>query len=276
MSSSAEPPSGGAGAAAPAVSSPSDKPSEFTPTDQAVLDYLRKKGLGSAALELTSILKDQKKSGSQTNLSPGGEETDDMMLLDDGDDPNKSARERLEEEDLISRNQRSLLSKSTGGGYGYDRDAAWPIAQWGVPDTLREDLVKGARASMGVQEARAYLDAFTSLQLWVLSLPDEDGAQYIENPLLPAKELLKSKDVTLESVIQQLAPKSRRRLADSEDNSDILYNLPPSVKPELLAVSFALLVHTYCELLEVGMESTAHTLRDAFRPVYEALYLTEY
>jgi WD40 repeat protein len=287
MSSSVEPPTGGptggaasASAGAPALSSPTDKQqSEFAPTDQAVLDYLRKKGLGSAALELTNILNDQKKTGSQTkHSSPGEGETDDMLMDDgaDDDDPNKSARERLEEEDLISRNQRSLLSKSTGGGYGYDRDAAWPIAQWGVPDTLREDLVKGARAGMGVQEARAYLDAFTSLQLWVLSLPDEDGAQYVENPLLPAKELLKSKDVTLESVIQQLAPSTRRRQAASEDKSDILYNVPPAVKPELLAVSFALLVHTYCELLEVGMESTAHTLRDAFRPVYEPLYLTEY
>jgi WD40 repeat protein len=261
--------------------SPADKPSEFAPTDQAVLNYLRKKGLGSAALELTSILKQQQQSGKEASSTPGAASASDVekevLLDDDADEQNKSARERLEEEDLISRNQRTILSKSTGGGYGYDRDAAWPVAQWGVPDTGGDGAssAKVSRVAMGVQEARAYLDAFTSLQLWVLSLPDEDGVQYTENPLLKAKELLKSDDASLESVIKQLAAKSNRPKT-SHNQSDMLFSLPPSSKPELLAVSFALLVHTYCELLEVGMESTAHTLRDAFRPVYESLYLSEY
>lgn len=238
------------------------------PTDQAVLEYLRKKGLGSAALELTNLLKDQPPQGGGGTSSEGG---------DTGQPPPKSARERLEEEDLISRNQRSVLSKTTGGGYGYDRDAAWPIAQWGVPDTGRENLpteVQG-RVGLGVEEARAYLDAFTSLQLWVLSLPDEDGVQITENPLMRAKDLVQSKDATLHSVMETLVPSKEGR-SQTRSTATTLYNLPHSAKPELLAVSFALLVHTYCELLEVGMESTAHTLRDAFCPIYEALYPTEF
>jgi WD40 associated region in TFIID subunit, NTD2 domain len=48
------------------------------------------------------------------------------------------------------------------------------------------------------------------------------------------------------------------------------------VKPELLAVTFAVLLHTYCELLEVGMESTSHMLRDAFKPIYEPFYESQY
>jgi WD40 repeat protein len=51
--------------------------------------------------------------------------------------------------------------------------------------------------------------------------------------------------------------------------------MPPSTKPELLAISFALFTHTYCELLDVSMESTARTLLDTFQHIYEPLYPNE-
>ena len=54
-------------------------------TDQAVLDYLKRKGLGTAALELSNILKEQ--------------------------ESNKGERQRLEEEDAVFRNQRTVLAK---------------------------------------------------------------------------------------------------------------------------------------------------------------------
>lgn len=228
---------------------------------QLVLDFLKKKGLTNAALDLSNLLKEEQ-TGSESK--------------------EPSARERLEEEEAVSRSQRSLLSKSTGGGYGYDRDAAWPVAQWGVPDVGREP-VGGTEAALGVDEARAYLDAFTSVQLWVLGLPDEDGEQYVENPLKKAKELIrkykeadKKDDDIMEAVIREITPKLKPSTDGVESKDKHYHNMPPSVKPELLAVTFALLVHTYCELLEVGMESTAHTLRDAFKPVYEPLYPSEY
>jgi hypothetical protein len=224
-------------------------------TDQAVLDYLNKKGLGSAALELQTLLKE--KASTTSNAA-------------------ELATERLKEEDAVARNQRSILAKSTGSGYGYDRDSAWPIAQWCVPDTGREDLLDLKKRPMGIEEARAYLDAFTSIQLWVLSLPDEDGRQFADNPVRRAQALVseKSKEATLESVIQELIKKQPSGSTGADDVT--YYNMPPSAKAELMAVTFALLVHTYCELLEVGMESTAHTLRDAFKPIYEPLYACEY
>ena len=54
-------------------------------TDEAVLEYLKQKGLGTAALELSNH----------------------MMKKEEP----KSMREKLEEEDAIFRNQRSLLTK---------------------------------------------------------------------------------------------------------------------------------------------------------------------
>ena len=258
-------------------------------TDAAVLDYLRKKGLGSAVLELTEILEKDRADGATAAASK----------------KEKTARERLEEEDTISRNQRSLLLKSTGGSYGYDRDAVWPIIQWGVPDTTATSTTttnttttnttnsntSEKATAMGVDEARAYLDAFVTVQLWVLSLPDDDGSGNglvtTVNPIQRAYELIKDQDddddkeppneVSLKTVMEELAkPTTVATTSIGEDRETITSNLPPSAKPELLATAFALLVHTYCELLEVGMESTAHSIRDAFKPIYEPYYETQY
>jgi WD40 repeat protein len=237
---------------------------KFSVTGSAVLEYLRKKGLVSAVIELTEILESENLDESETVKRE------------------KSARDRLEEEDVISRNQRSLLVKSTGGSYGYDRDAVWPVVQWGVPDIgIMTNSSSSNKPPMGVDEARAYLDAFVSVQLWVLSLPDDDcsgnGLIPTVNPIQRAHALLKdgNAELSLKTVMEELAKPTT--VLDSTDEVDaIISNLPPSAKPELLAVTFALLVHTYCELLEVGMESTAHSVRDAFKPIYEPYYKAQY
>ncbi|GAX26532.1 transcription initiation factor TFIID subunit 5 [Fistulifera solaris] len=219
------------------------------PTDQAVLEYLQRKGLGTAALELSNLLKKEKP---------------------------KDTRAELEEEDYVFRNQRTLLAKSTGGSYGSDRDSAWPLVQWGVPE-------KDVDGGIGAEEARTYLRSFTELQLWVLSLPDHDAAGVVTqaNPLERARALLQGGDKEqspssvaslMEELVKNKEPKGG--VADSSSHTTT-YNLPPSAKAELLSVTFALLVHTYCELLEVGMEQTAHGLRDAFQPIYLPQYETE-
>ncbi|GKY92626.1 hypothetical protein MPSEU_000232700 [Mayamaea pseudoterrestris] len=230
---------------------------EVVMNDKLVIDYLKKKGLGTAAVQL------------------------EQQLLA----ATASSHERLQLEDAQSRNQRSLITKSTGSGYyGHDRDSAWPIVQWGVPDTtlaISENEVNDSAKQtsiMGLEEARAYLNAFCSIQLWVLSLPDhghgEATRQVTTNPIRMAEQLIQAIG-SLEQVIQQLSSKQQQQSDDA--NVDLVfYNLPPSCKPELLSICFALLVHTYCELLEVGMETTAHLLRDAFRPVYATLYATEW
>ena len=161
-----------------------------------------------------------------------------------------------------------------------------------MPDAGRStgDGKDTGKATMGVDEARSYLDAFTSLQLWVLSLPDNPGAvpQVVDNPLKRAQALIKGAEGTenkpsLAQVMEELA-KPPVPVSDDDSSKDEIKNdfdtatfhLPPSAKPELLSVAFALLVHTYCELLEVGMESTAHCLRDAFKPIYEPLFTDEF
>ena len=230
------------------MTSPSSKP-PVEPTAEAVLAYLRKKGMGSAVLQLTKILKDE----------PEGE---------------PYSREQLEMEDAVNRNQRTLLSRTTGGGFGYDADAAATIPQWGVPD--RNDLSDPSNGTlaerMGQDEARAYLDSFTALQLWVLSLPDDPAmVQPTANPV--GKE---TTGISIASIAKDVAggslPENVRKDVDSLEHGRMMPWMPPSCKPELLAVTVALLVQTYCELLEVGMESTAKTLLETFRPVYEPLY----
>jgi len=48
--------------------------------------------------------------------------------------------------------------------------------------------------------------------------------------------------------------------------------VPPSVKPELLSVAFALFVHSYCELLECGLESVASVFISTYRHIFEPVY----
>lgn len=270
------PPQQQAPAAAPAtsaVTASAAAPPTFAdnPTDQAVLDYLRKKGMGTAALELNQILKHDGTTAAAKSAD-GSSDKDKGML---------SSKDQLDDED-----KKGMLAKATGGGYGYDRDAAAPVVQWGVPDktTAKASAREGLADRMGVDEARSLLDSFTSFQLWVLSLPDHDGLQKTNNPMLKAQQLIKSgkPGVSLASVVESLNSKtaspSDMDATDSvnDDQGAAHFQLPPSAKPELFAVAFALLVHTYCELLEVGMESTAHVLRDTFKSVYEPLYDKEF
>jgi len=269
---SASAPSAAAAAAAPLATAAPVVASSVTddPTDKAVLEYLRKKGMGTAAVELTQILQSK---GTYADKS-GATATD----KDDASGV-MGSKDQLDDED-----KKGILAKATGGGYGYDRDAAAPVVQWGIPDktATKASPNEGLADRMGVDEARCLLDSFTSFQLWVLSLPDHDGLQKTANPLLKAQKLIRSgkPGVSLASVVQSLTPsnleKDAARSSEAVEGDGCIFQLPPSAKPELLAVAFALLVHTYCELLEVGMESTAHVLRDTFKSVYEPLYSKEF
>jgi WD40 repeat protein len=379
---------------------PTISPADATKiTDEAVLEYLKSKGMGTAVLELSEKLKsigggglststatDTNSSSSNNNsssavvvipsgsgpsitineLNPDGTPKDRLVLM----------KEKLEAEDEATRIQRTILTKSTGGGFGYDRDAAAPIAQWGVPDNVAllrrasseggEKTTTGAgaggesdaagstttpattptptisvRGSMGEREAKAYLDAFVAVQLWILSLPDDSDGTGLPgwqpktvNVIARAKALIERGGVSEQHPTNKAGTTSSASVNNSNPNegeegtgsgpttstinegeqgttegdtiedvdatasnnqkaslavviSELMnpaeplpdsgaFPIPPSAKPELLAVCFALLVYTYCELLEVGMETTAHVLRDSFKPIYEPLYGEQY
>ena len=227
------------------------------PTDEAVLSYLRKRGLGSAALELTKIIR-------ASNVEP------------------ETRRERMDMEEAESRAQRTLLARSTGGGYGYDQDGSAQVPQWGVPDVnLSVELDSGKERllqdRMGLEEAKAYLDSFTALQTWVLTLPDD--------PAIPMKSMPKfsgqdTTGISIASLARSAAgdealPDKVLKAAEFLDEFGTNMIMPPSTKPELLAVTFALFVQTYCEIIEVGMESTAEAMLGSFRTIYEPLYAEE-
>lgn len=330
-------------------SSPAKTTTMASITDQAVLEYLKSKGMGKAVMELTEKIKQE---GTSKNAATAAAATPKPTTTTTTKTTiPKITRATLEAEEETARTQRTILVKSTGGGYGYDRDAAAPIAMWGVPDSLvvnkdnapsaKSGRQKWAAGNMGEREAKSYLDAFCALQLWILSLPDDSAgmvgwqpkttnviakarALIVANASKKAKEAnqqeqkkeqpdeetkkdsetanamdvettkdqegesKKLQDTTttedhdrkedekaqedsdvLSSVLSELTKGPTEAMQDQ--NTSAAYPIPPSAKAELLSVSFALLVHTYCELLEVGMEATAHVLRDAFRSIYDPL-----
>jgi hypothetical protein len=250
----ATPAEAAAAAASDTTAAPTQESTDSSgdPTDEAVLAYLKRKGMGNAALELRKILEDPKKA----------------------EEP--SSREQMELDDAVLTNQRSVLGRTTGGGFGYDADSAPQIPQWGVPDSNElSDPSKPLAERIGADEARAYLDSFTALQLWVLSLPDDPAM--LQPTVNPVEKV--STGISIASIAKNAAggelPENVKKNAESLDNDRVMSWMPPSCKPELLAVTFALFVQTYCELLEVGMETTAKALLNTFRPVYEPLYAKE-
>ena len=89
-----------------------------------VLDYLKQKGMHNAVAELMDNIAAQSKDSSQ--------KVDEKESHSPG---KKNARERFLEEAEKARVQRTLLTKTTEGGFGYDHDSAWPVVEWGIPDT---------------------------------------------------------------------------------------------------------------------------------------------
>ena len=267
------------------------------------------------------------------------------------------------------------LTAATGGGYGYDLDAAAGIALWGVGyapplvnrkvtrfllegraedkrlllekqkeeqegkkmeeeegtcNDKKKDSIEEQKeeervdeeerieekeeeeeeeedeeqvlASVEVRdEARRYIEGFTCLVTWILSLPDDPanpiasrpatGSSYenaegnngrdhrpheglanlVKHSLAAAaydpKNNIKAKKVTLPFGATAVIPSTESL------EHDLL--LPPSSKPELLNVSFPLMVHTYCELLTCGLEHTALALLDTYRHLYDQLHPSE-
>ena len=421
-----------------AASATFDNPSE----ESLVLAYLRKYGLVDAACELQTILhkKAASESASANNIadgrkrkrgdaSDGSEKGDSKLPLIDYD-ITEDAIEFLVtatavmsspsgtssvggSQDAVNEKQFSnnTLAAATGGGFGYDLDAAPTIALWGAGSAppmlhnrkISELLLQGRKRDTTVRdniddatklrgsdiqrndgigrsgenddpevieavvnfrdEARRYIEGFTSLVTWILTLPDdpanpivtpntagrpslsshknkmgdgehgdtadmgggilaEDCGRSFKNDTAgsdPKEEESKMKfddkvgDYKKESdrqeephhkpheglptlvkhslvaaecydpaKLKQLTPQNLTLLlgdtaAIPSSSSFQRNSLPllPSCKPELLALSFPLLVHTYCELLTCGLEHTSLALLDTYRHLYESSHHTE-
>jgi WD40 repeat protein len=243
----------------------------------------------------------------------------------------------------------NTLANATGGGLGYDLDAAPAVALWGAgyaPPSLRnqhlskfllegrsndatndEDAGLFTELGMNVRdEARRYIEGFTCLVTWILSLPDDPanvvgggggiGGNVEESSVLQGgdaggsdegevkddgkdDEMEIDGDTELDGKMKPTEHQPHEGLATLVKHSlaaasiskstsgtvtlplgataaipsaasfqhDLLL-LPPSSKPELLSLSFPLLVHTYCELLACGLEHTARALLDTYRHLY--------
>lgn len=188
-------------------------------------------------------------------------------------------------------------------------------------------------------EARRYIEGFTSLVTWIVSLPDDPAnpivslpheaappstvgaGESIDNALVtipgesnkedamevdgcdeneddsgehvPHRGLSDLVKRSLAVAAEQLDP-DKARLPDANmvtlplkasikavvpSDEQLLghhrLRLPPSSKPELLQLSFPLLVHTYCELLSARLEQTARAFFQTYRHLYEASHPSE-
>ena len=382
--------------------------------ESLVLTYLRRYGLADAASELQSILEKDKAEQSQSSTKSSGgvkkrkrSDSTDSNEATINNQTNKDSNSKLPpidydvSEDAMEYEDTSTtttpsgaqLKAATGGGFGYDLDAAPSIALWGVgsaPPSLRNRMVtelilEGRDMDMNMNEestkidtekdgdvamkdddaekvkkgeeeekkniskkdkeeieamvnfrdeARRYIEGFTSLITWILTLPDDPANPIVTNmtrgrpPFSSSggqtkgsmggedkgkmEEDGKGEDNEKEEVDGNSSHKPHEGLAnlvkhslaavehfdpakpkppaphtltlplgatavipsESSIHHDPLL-LPPSCKPELLALSFPLLVHTYCELLACGLEHTAVALLDTYRHLYDANHHNE-
>eukprot|EP00986_Skeletonema_menzelii_P019688 scaffold28932_cov143-Skeletonema_menzelii.AAC.2 len=153
-----------------------------------------------------------------------------------------------------------------------------------------EELLASAEVR---DEARRYIEGFTCLVTWILSLPDDpanpigagsrlssesnDNKGESHRPHEGLANLVKhSLAVATNKKVEQVTlPLGATAVIPSAESLEHHVLLPPSSKPELLNVSFPLMVHTYCELLTCGLEHTALALLDTYRHFYDQIHPSE-
>ena len=230
--------------------------------ESLVLTYLRRYGLADAASELQSILEKDKAEQSQSGTKSSGgvkkrkrsdsTDSNEATINNQTNKDNSSklppidydvSEDAMEYEDTSTTTTPSgaQLKAATGGGFGYDLDAAPSIALWGVgsaPPSLRNRMVtelilEGRDMDMNMNEestkidtekdgdvamkdddaekvkkgeeedkkkniskkdkeeieamvnfrdeARRYIEGFTSLITWILTLPDDPANPIVTN-----------------------------------------------------------------------------------------------
>lgn len=260
--------------------SANEAPPTQSSEEALVLSYLRKHGLTEAASSLTKILKEREQPTDDNTSNKKAKTSDiDYNLSDSEEKP--------------------------ASGAGYDLDSAPSVALWGVGCPK---LKEGGNVR---DEARGYVEGFTALITWILSLGDdpanvipgvngagdEEGDDEVEEEENEEAEEENAMEVdgenqeeTLADEIEDHVPNpglvklvQHALISGSEDanlpsltkkQKSIIpptNNLltPPSTKPELLSLSFPLMVHTYCELLSSNMENTARAFLQTYRYLYE-------
>lgn len=276
------------------------------PEAEAVIKFLRKRGLGSAVLELERHLQDENNS-KKSKVGIDGD-----VEMKDGEEKDQDAENLREMKRIEAQNtdKDTPLTYTTGGGVGYDLDAAPAVLTWAngaiqdqddsnvkikkdnrgtLQEQLKDKMAETTEKARKQTEAKRYTNSFTKLQTWVLSLPDEDlsvAGQF-------SKETSDESKKTGESDLDVLMNKAKANLdiarEEKESSTPQEYHskaqnaeyfsanfIPAFIKPELLSVTFTLFVHTYCDLLENDLEHSASTLLQTYRHVYEPRYPTEF
>jgi len=271
----------------------------YGPSDEAVMAYLQKRGLSLAEKELKTFLRLEEQpappDGNKTrNGNPdhkGDSSIFESELMESAlsEQFEKDEAFRAEEQREKSNEQRMFLTLSSGGGLGYDLDSASALPAWGslnLAGVPLQDVDKEMRSS-NVREVALYIESFTALQTWVLSLPDDPAvpngtfsiaqqpnSTTTDIPTMDNSDRSENPILSLGKGVSEIL-RSAAFASNSASLLHVIPPLPPSAKPELMAVCFPLLVHSYCELLEYGMETDAEALLSAWKWLYLPIYSNE-
>ncbi len=320
---------------------------------EAVIEFLRKRGLGTLALELERKLETDSHKKAKTSKDDNNDKIEMMDI--DKDEYRREIERKVEE----AHENKSVLHLATGGGMGYDLDTAAELLLWGEgtnvnkvhiqenknnddenndeekdqeestatnkndPPDHEYDQEKQYKDAWNQNEGKRYIRAFTALQTWVLTLPNDDNGNYshattdsvLHHAKVHAGFVDASNNCNHENDITSVnndtamnnnekenndqngttSPEENTNLQSETkvttthvipaNNATITTNkarqyqaslTPKSIKPELLSFCFPLLVHTYCQLLQFGLEQNAHALLSTYRHIHEPYHPEEF
>merc|ERR1712151_212944 len=168
-----------------------------SPTSAAVLAYLKKRGLGTAILELTKSLKEEKtktnngdddnKKRKKNNIIDLENDDDDTNDQQEGNnDDSKKIIEDIEIDNDRAKDARTSLTLSTGGGIGYDLDGAPNVITFGQFGNEKDSSSSNNKVNWedkrGRMEGKQYIECFTTFLTYVLSLPSSSAQSNIVLP----------------------------------------------------------------------------------------------
>jgi len=286
------------GTSGPGIEDEDNKYVPDEPTAAAVLSFLKSRGLSKAVVEFHQFLEKEKEDEKTSNKNSSEESKTEVDASDlvkgtianntnktediqtkDGEDESK---EDEEINSMIVDHHTSIVSRtelkfniSTGGGLGYDADYM-PSTKLDHPPLFdaRITAQRSGNKVTGGWDIERFVHSFTTLQTWVLQQPDDPSTSSGSKlPRWKAPHFIKTLISEPLHVIPTYSSSVANISSDGRDTySDQASYPPPTIKPELLSICFPILVHSYCALLESGMEDVGCELWKTWKSLYSPLY----
>ena len=246
------------------------------PSSAAVIAFLHSHGLSKAALEVKEFLEKEKNSSMQIPQDKQNDNNENTQGDKNGTLEKKVIKDVEMESPANLMNRAELkFNMATGGGLGYDADHMPTMKFDHYPFFSSKD--SPPMTVTGGYDAARFVHSFTTLQTWILNQPDDPCNPSSIMPRWDPPESIKS----LVSDPLHLIPPYPTKNKNKTNSKSITVTTggygkitypPPSIKPELISICFPILVHSYCILLESGLDDIACKLWKTWRSIYKPLY----